>query len=63
MNHVPERNRWIFSMNRVGTFDAAVKRRRIFIRMENADVMIIADFACFRIARGREVIPLAYERD
>lgn len=61
MNHVLEHDAFVFAMNCVGTFDAAVERRWIFVRMKNADVVVVADLAGFSVAGRRALVALAHE--
>lgn len=50
MNHVFERDVGVFSVDGVGTFDAAVEGRWVFVRVENADVVVVANFARLSIS-------------
>lgn len=45
MNHVFERDGRMFSVNGIGTFYAAVERGWILIRVEDADVVVVTNFA------------------
>lgn len=63
MNHVLEHDAFVFAMNCVGTFDAAIERRRILVGMKNADVVVVADLAGFGVAGRRALIALAHERN
>lgn len=63
VNHVLERYARVLAVNGVGTLDAAVKRRRILVRVENADVVVVADLAGLRITGRRAVVALAHERN
>jgi hypothetical protein len=63
MNHVLEGNVWMFAVDCVGTFDAAIQRRWIFVRMKNANVVVVANLAGLGVSSRRALISLAHKRN
>lgn len=63
MKNVPERDIGVFSVNFIRTLDAEVERRRAIRCIRDANVVIIANFDGFCVARIRTRVALTGKGD